>query len=120
VTCLAAIGLVWFVVGLALIPGRAEGGPRWRSTGALLSGVLLAGYVLLDANPQAAAFRGADLDPALARNAFDNGNIGFANARLAIGSCAVACGWVVLSTGLFPRWLGSWAADEASPARPAA
>src|SRR5215212_10082973 len=41
VIALAAIGLIWFVVGLALLLGRAEGSPPWRSSIALVSGVLV-------------------------------------------------------------------------------
>ena len=52
---------------------------------------------------------GAETEPGLARYAFDVGNLGFANAWVAMGSFAVACGWVVLSTRVFGRWLGWWA-----------
>jgi hypothetical protein len=41
--------------------------------------------------------------------AFDLGNLGFANIWLAMGSFAVCCGWVVLSTRILGRWLGWWA-----------
>ena len=40
-TSVAAIGILWFVVGLTLLLRRAEGDPPWRSTIALASGVLL-------------------------------------------------------------------------------
>jgi hypothetical protein len=109
VTALAAIGFVWFVVGLALLLGRAEGSPPWRSAIALVSGALLAGYLLVDASWEAASFGGADLDPAVASYAFDVGNLGFANAWLAMASFAVCCGWVILATRVFGRWLGWWA-----------
>jgi hypothetical protein len=109
ITSVAAIGLVWFVVSLALLLARAEGSPPWRAAIALVSGTLLAAYLLLDASWEAASFGGADIDPAVASYAFDVGNLGFANAWLAIASFAVCCGWVVLSTGLFGRWLGWWA-----------
>ena len=105
----AAIGLVWFVVGLTLLLARAEGSPPWRSVGALVAGVLLPAHLLLDASWGAAAYRGAETEPGLARYAFDVGNLGFANAWVAMGSFAVACGWVVLSTRVFGRWLGWWA-----------
>ena len=39
---LAAIGWIWFVVGLCLLLARAEGSPPWRSAVALVSGVILA------------------------------------------------------------------------------
>ncbi len=105
----AAIGLVWFVVGLTLLLARAEGSPPWRSVGALVAGVLLPAHLLLDASWGAAAYRGAETEPGLARYAFDVGNLGFANAWVAMGSFAVACGWVVLGTRVLGRWLGWWA-----------
>ena len=105
----AAIGLVWFVVGLTMVLARAEGSPPWRSVAALVCGVLLPAHLLLDASWEAAAYRGAGTEPGLALYAFDVGNLGFANAWVAMGSFAVASGWVVLSTGVLPRWLGWWA-----------
>jgi hypothetical protein len=109
VLTVAAIGLLWFVVGLALLLARAEGSPPWRSVAALTSGVLLPAYLLFNASWDAAAYRGAETDPALARYAFDVGNLGFANVWVAMGSFAIACGWVVISTRAFGRWLGWWA-----------
>jgi hypothetical protein len=106
---LAAIGLIWFLVGLALLLARAEGKPPWRSGVALVSGVMLAAYLLLDAGWDAAFYGAADLDPAVASFAFDLGNLAFANTWLATGSFAVCCGWVVLSTRVLGRWLGWWA-----------
>jgi hypothetical protein len=105
----AAIGILWFVVGLALLLRRAEGDPPWRSTIALVSGVLLTAYAALDPSLDAAAFRGADLDPAVAGYAFAVGSIGFANAWLTLASFAVCAGWVVVATGIIGRWLGWWA-----------
>jgi hypothetical protein len=106
---LAAIGLIWFLVGLALLLARAEGKPAWRSGVALVSGVMLAAYLLLDVSWDAASYGAADLDPAVASFAFDLGNLGFANIWLAMGSFAICCGWVVLSTRILGRWLGWWA-----------
>ena len=105
----AAIGILWFVVGLTLLLRRAEGDPPWRSTIALVSGVLLTAYTALDASLDAASFRGADLDPAVAGYAFAVGSVGFANAWLALASFAVCAGWVGVATGIFGRWLGWWA-----------
>ena len=42
--------------------------------------------------------------------AFDVGNIGFANTWLALGSFAGAAGWVMLTSGAWPQWLGWWGA----------
>ena len=74
-----------------------------------MSGVLLPANMLLNASWGAAAYRGADIEPGLARYAFDVGNLSFANAWVAMGSFALACGWVVLSTRVLGRWLGWWA-----------
>jgi hypothetical protein len=109
VSSVAAIGILWFVVGLTLVLRRAEGDPPWRSTIALVSGVLLTAYTALDASLDAASFRGADLDPAVAGYAFAVGSVGFANAWLALASFAVCAGWVGVATGIFGRWLGWWA-----------
>ncbi len=106
---LAAVGLLWFVAGLSVLLRRAEGEPAWLSTVALVSGVVFVAYSLLDASWDAAALRGAELTPELAGYAFHVGNLGFANAWLAMASFAVASGWVVLRTGALPRWTG-WCA----------
>ena len=74
-----------------------------------MTGVLLPAHLLLDASWEAAAYRGAETSPELARYAFDVGNLGFANAWVAMGTFAMACGWVVLRTRVFGRWLGWWA-----------
>jgi len=109
VLTVAAIALVWFVVGLSLLLTRAEGSPPWRSAAALVTGVLLPAHMLLDASWGAAAYRGADIEPGLARYAFDIGNLGFANAWVAMGSFAVACGWILLRTRMLGLLLGWWA-----------
>jgi hypothetical protein len=91
-TALSAIGLIWFVVGLSLLLGRAEGSPPLRSAVALVSGVLPPAYLLLDVSWDAASFGSADLDLAVASYAFDAGNLGFANVWIARPAlrCAVA------------------------------
>jgi hypothetical protein len=76
---LAAIGLIWFLVGLALLLARAEGKPAWRSGVALVSGVMLAAYLLLDVRWDATSYGAAELDSAVASFVFDVGNLGFAN-----------------------------------------
>jgi hypothetical protein len=103
------LALLWFFVGLTALLRRAEGQPGWRSTGALLSGTLLVAYGNVDSSWEAAAFRGSDTDPAVALFAFDTGNLGFANAWLAMASFAVATGWVLMETGVLPRWAAWWA-----------
>jgi hypothetical protein len=87
---LGMLAFMWYVIGPTLSLRRAEGDPPRRSTVALTSGVLVMAYRVLDASWDAAAHRGTDLDPALAAYAFDVGNLGFANAWLAMASFAVA------------------------------
>jgi hypothetical protein len=96
---------VWFVVALTSLLRRAEGEAPWRSGVAMGSGVLFVALVL-SGNEVAAAFRADDLDPQIARYAFDEAQVAFANARVALGSFAVCCGWVIASTRFLPRWLG--------------
>ena len=110
VGALGMIGLLWFLVGMAVLLRRAEGDPPWRSTVALASAVLLPAYYLVNASWASAAHRGLELDPVVAAYAFDVGNIGFANTWLALGSFAGAAGWVMLTSGAWPRWLGWWGA----------
>jgi hypothetical protein len=43
---------------------------------------------------------------ARARRAFDQGQAAFANGRVALGSFAICCGWVIASTRFLPRWVG--------------
>lgn len=103
------LALLWFFVGVSAMLRRAEGDPAWRSTVALLSATLLTAYGIVDASWEAAANRGDATDPAVALYAFDVGNVGFANAWLAMASFAVATGWVLLRSGALPRWCGWWA-----------
>jgi hypothetical protein len=99
------VTFVWFVVALTMLLRRAEGEAPWRSTIAMVSGALLVAMVPLG-NEVAVAFRADDLDPQIARYAFDEGQAEFANARVALGSFAICCGWVIVSTRFLPRWLG--------------
>jgi hypothetical protein len=86
---------------------RAEGEAAWRLANAVGSGVLFVALGLSGiGNEAAVAFRAGDLDPQIARYAFDQGQAAFASGRVAIGSFAVCCGWVIASTGFLPRWLG--------------
>ncbi|MGZ4687534.1 hypothetical protein [Oryzihumus sp.] len=101
----ALVTFVWFVVALSTLLRRAEGEAPWRSSIAMASGVLFAALVL-SGSEVAAAFRADDLDPQIARYAFDEAQAAFANARVALGSFAVCCGWVIASTRFLPRWVG--------------
>jgi hypothetical protein len=99
------IAFLWFVVALTTLLRRAEGEPPWRSTIAMVSGILLPALAL-SGNEVAAGFRADDLDPQIARYAFDEAHVAFGNAWVALGSFAVCCGWVIASTRFLPRWLG--------------
>lgn len=101
----ALVTFVWFAVALSTLLRRAEGEAPWRSLIAMVSGVLFVALVL-SGNEVAAAFRADDLDPQIARYAFDEGQAAFANARVALGSFAVCCGWVIVSTRFLPLWVG--------------
>jgi hypothetical protein len=104
----ALVCFVWFVVALSTLLRRAEGVAPWRSSVAMVSGVLCVALVL-SGNEVAAAFRADDLDPQIARYAFDSSQAAFANARVALGSFALCCGWVMVSARFLPRWVG-WVA----------
>jgi len=99
------ITFVWFVGAMTTLLRRAEGAAPWRSAIAMGSGVLFVALVL-SGNEVAAAFHADDLDPQIARYAFDEGQAAFANARVALGSFAGCCGWVIASTRFLPRWVG--------------
>ncbi|SNY55446.1 hypothetical protein [Paractinoplanes atraurantiacus] len=96
---------LWFAAGLSLVLRRVEPGPPWRSTVALMSGVLLVAFGMVDTSSVAAAHRGDLIDPVLAAYAWDVGIFGFANAWLALGSFALASGLAARAGGFLPRWL---------------
>jgi hypothetical protein len=106
---LAMLAILWFVVGITRLLGRAEGEPHWRSTIALVSGVIVAVYGILDSSWDAATHAADGLDQPVALYVFYANNLEFANAWFGAGSFIGCCGWVTLRTGLFPRWLGWWA-----------
>jgi hypothetical protein len=103
--CLGSLALLWWAVGIVLMLRSHEGEPGWRSTAALGSIVVFTAYVVLEPFWATATARGG-VSGDLAVFAFDAGNVGFANAWLALGSFAVACGWVALATRSLPTWLG--------------
>ena len=109
VTVLAGIGLIWFVVGLALLLGRAEGSPPWRAAVAGVSGLLLPVYLLVDASWDAAAYGGA-------RDRAGSGELRVRRGQPRLrqrldgdGQLRPAAGWLVLETRVLGRWLGWWA-----------
>ncbi|WP_341995102.1 hypothetical protein MRBLWH7_002593 [Microbacterium sp. LWH7-1.2] len=108
----AAVGMLaflWFVACLTTRLRGSEGEPAWRSTVALGSGVLVAAYGVIDASWEAAFNRGSELEPAIAVFAFDLGNLGFANAWVALGSFAIAAGWAILAGRALAAWWAWWA-----------
>ena len=107
----AAVGMlafVWFVGCLTTRLRTTEGEPAWRSTVALACGVLVAAYGVIDASWDAAFNRGDELEPSVALFAFDLGNLGFANAWLALGGFALATGWAILAGRALPAWWAWW------------
>lgn len=108
VSDIGMIVLLWFLVGLPLLLRRHEGEVPVRSTVAMLSGVLVAAFVVLDSAYQAGANRSSELDDAQLAFAYDLSQIGFTNIWLPLGSFAFACGWLMVSTAVLPRWLGQW------------
>ena len=97
--------LAWFVVTLCLLLRRVEGEAPWRSTVAMATGLVFV-VLVLSGSEVAAVLTAEDLDPQVARYAFDESQAAFANGRVALGSFALCCGWVIVSTRFLPRWLG--------------
>ena len=105
---LGMVSFVWFAGALTTMLRRAEGEPSWRSAVALASAVLFIASVMFG-NEIAVTFRASDTDAQIAMYAFEEGQAAFANARVALGSFTICCGWIIISTRVLPRWLG-WAA----------
>jgi uncharacterized membrane protein len=107
-TSVGLIAMLWFAIGLALLLRRYEGELPWRSAFLAGAGVVsvVSGQI---ASWDAAVYRSADIDPQVARYAFDLGNLSFANGWVATGALAVCAGSLVLSSDDLPRWLG-WSA----------
>jgi hypothetical protein len=105
---LGMIASLWFFVAFGILLGRAEGDPPWRSTIATLSGALLTAYGLIGASWEAASLHGGSITPDVADFAYALGNVGFANAWIALASFAICSGWVILATRVLERWMGWW------------
>jgi hypothetical protein len=100
--------LLWFMVGLALLLRRVDGEVPLRSTMALLSALLVGGWVILESTEEAATHRAAELDQGQLAYAYDVAHLGLANIWLPMGGFAFACGWLMLTFHALPRWLGRW------------
>jgi len=106
-TAVGLIAMLWFALGLALLLRRYEGELPWRSVYLAGAGVVsvVSGQI---ASWDAAAYRSDDIDPQVARYAFDLGNLSFANGWVAAGAVGICAGLVVLGSRDLPRWLGWW------------
>lgn len=104
---LGLIAMLWFAVGLALILRRYEDALPWRSAFLAGAGVIsvVSGQI---AAWDAAVFRAGDLDPQVARYAFDLGNLSFANSWVATGALGLCAGMVIRRSRALPSWLGWW------------
>ncbi|MEP6760723.1 MAG: hypothetical protein ABJA93_05090 [Sporichthyaceae bacterium] len=107
-TAIGLIAMLWFTLGLALLLRRYEGELPWRSVFLAGAGVVsvVSGQI---ASWDAAVYRSDDIDPQVARYAFDLGNLSFANGWVAAGAVGICTGLIVLSTRDLPHWLGWWA-----------
>ena len=107
-TAIGLIAMLWFAIGLALLLRRYDGEIPWRSAFLAGAGVVsvVSGQI---ASWDAAAFRSQDIDPQVARYAFDLGNLSFANGWVATGAVSICAGMVFLTAKGLPAWLGWWA-----------
>jgi hypothetical protein len=107
-TAVGLLAMLWFTLGLAVLLRRYEGELPWRSVFLAGAGVVsvVSGQI---ASWDAAAFRSEDIDPQIARYAFDLGNLSFANGWVATGAVGICTGLIVLGNHDLPSWLGWWA-----------
>jgi hypothetical protein len=107
-TAVGLIAMLWFTLGLALLLRRYEGDLPWRSVFLAGAGVVsvVSGQI---ASWDAAVYRSGDIEPQVARYAFDLGNLSFANGWVSAGAVGICAGLVALSSRDLPRWLGWWA-----------
>jgi hypothetical protein len=107
-TAVGLIALLWFAIGLALLLRRYDGEVPWRSAFLAGAGVVsvVSGQI---ASWDAAAFRSQDIDPQVARYAFDLGNLSFANGWVATGAVSICAGIIFLRARSLPNWVGWWA-----------
>jgi hypothetical protein len=107
-TSVGLIAMLWFAIGLALLLRPYDGEVPWRSAFLAGAGVVsvVSGQI---ASWDAAVFRSEDIDPQVARYAFDLGNLSFANSWVATGALAICAGLIIASAPGLPHWLGWWA-----------
>jgi hypothetical protein len=106
-TAVGLIAMLWFSLGLAMLLRRYEGELPWRSLFLAGAGVVsvVSGQI---ASWDAAVYRSGDIDPEVARYAYDLGNLSFANGWVSAGAVGICAGLIVLSSRDLPRWLGWW------------
>jgi hypothetical protein len=107
-TSVGLIAMLWFSIGLALLLRRYEGDLPWRSAFLASAGVVSVVTGQIGAW-DAAVLRSDDIDPQVARYAFDLGDVSFVNGWVATGAVAICAGLLMLRTGSIPNWLGWWA-----------
>jgi hypothetical protein len=107
-TAVGLIAMLWFAIALALLLRRYDTDLPWRSAFLAGAGVVsvVSGQI---ASWDAAAFRSQDIDPQVARYAFDLGNLSFANGWVATGAVAICAGMIFLTAEDLPHWVGWWA-----------
>jgi len=107
-TIVGLIAMLWFMLGLAMLLRRYDGELPWRTSFLAGAGVLsvVSGQI---ASWDAAVYRSDDIDPQVARYAFDLGNLSFVNGWVATGAVAFCAGLVFLSASELPNWIGWWA-----------
>jgi hypothetical protein len=107
-TAVGLIAMMWFALGLGMLLMRYDGPLPWRSAFLAGAGVVsvVSGQI---ASWDAAAYRSGDIDPQVARYAFDLGNLSFANSWVATGAIAICAGLIIVSARTLPSWLGWWA-----------
>lgn len=110
---IAVLALACFVSVLWVVLREIEERPAWRSAVVLSTGIAFVA-LLLSPGWELAGFRTDDgVDPQIARYAFDMGNLGFANAWVAMAAFLAAASWITLESRSLPRWL-SWVAIVAA------
>jgi len=107
-TAVGLIAMLWFCLGLALLLRRYDGDLPWRSTFLAGAGVIsvVSGQI---ASWDAAAYRSDDIEPQVARYAFDLGNLSFANSWVGAGAVGICAGLLILRAQDLPHWLGWFA-----------
>jgi hypothetical protein len=104
VSTVGLVAFLWFAVGLGSLLRTVEPGLPWRA-GVVPASAAVVVTLGLVGDWDAAAYRAADLDPQVARFAFDMGNRSFANGWVALGASPSVPGLVDqldLVPSLFP------------------